>query len=370
MTQRTDLDRVLGEWLADGPNRAPDQPILAAAQFARTHPRRPDPLRLLRSDPMAGRPRSPFAVRPGLVFALLALVLAIVAAGVIGSRRNDPSILPPSQPAASGQPTSSPTELPTSAPSASPSASSAPSPLVSLDLANSGGNPPTLDVVDLSGLVVSATSALPLESDSVEGIALKNTKANVLRITWQGSPCDTVHRLTVDATATHLVLERPKCLGDAIARFLSVALTFRSAVAASNVQASVVDGGGASGALPNWTAVGPDTAGNRFQVSIYDATTSVTSVDAANDETGEQGLAPNTGKIERTPYDEIQLTWSRSPCVADERLTIEPTGRILTMTGTACTPSTPVFDRQLRLQFATPVDVTQLRLIVDLEPPS
>jgi hypothetical protein len=370
MTKTTDMDRVLGDWLADGPNRAPDQPILAATEFARAHPRRPDPLRLLRSDPMVDRRRRPFAVRPGLVFALLALVLVVVAAGVIGSRRSDPSIVPPSQPANSGEPTSSPTEPPTSAPSASPSASSGAEPLLSLDLANSGGNPPSLDVVDLSGLVVSATSALPLGSDSVEGIALKNTKANVLRITWQGSPCDTVHRLTVDATATHLVLERPKCFGDAIARFLSVTLTFRSAVAASDVQASIVDGGGASGALPNWTADGPDTAGNRFQVSIYDATTSVTSVDAANDQTGEQGLAPNTGKIERTPYDEIQLTWSRSPCVADERLTIEPTGRTLTMTGTSCTPSTPAFDRQLRLQFATPVDATQLRLIVNLEPPA
>ena len=88
MNQTSDLDRLLDDWLTDGPNRAPDQPIIAASQFARTHPRRPDPLRIFRSDPMADRRRTPFGVQPGLVFALLALVVAIVAAGVIGHVSN------------------------------------------------------------------------------------------------------------------------------------------------------------------------------------------------------------------------------------------------------------------------------------------
>jgi hypothetical protein len=370
MTQTSDMDRLLGEWLADGPNRAPDQPILAAAQFARAHPRRPDPLRLLRSDPMADRRRRPFAVRPGLVFALLALVLAIVAAGVIGSRRNEQSIVPPSQPATSDQPTSRRTQLPTPAPSASPSAA----PLLSLDLADSGGNPASLDVVDLSGLVVSATSALPIESDAAAsdssgGMVIRNATASSLRITWQGSPCDTIHRMTVDATATHILLERPKCFGDAIARYLSVTLVFRESVVASDVKGSIVDGSGGAGGPPNWTVIGPDTAGNAFHISIYDATASITSADGSNDGTGGAALPPNTGRLDATPYDEIRLVWSRSPCVLDERLTIDATGRILTLSGAPCSPSTPVFDRELRLQFAKPADASQMRLVVDLALP-
>jgi hypothetical protein len=237
-------------------------------------------------------------------------------------------------------------------------------------LANSGGNPPSVDVIDESGLVVSGTSALPRDNEQVDGIVVVGAGAKALRITWQGSPCDTIHRLTVDATATHILLERPKCFGDAIARYLSVTLTFRESVIASDVQASIVDRGGAGGALPNWTAIGPDTAGNAFHVSIYDATSSVTSADAANDGSSGAALAANTGQVEGTPYDEIKLTWARSACVIDERLTIDPTGRILTLTGTACSPANPSFDRQLRLQFATPVDATQLRLVVNLEPPS
>src|SRR5206468_6771907 len=124
---------------------------------------------------------------------------------------------------------------------------------------------------------------------------------------------------------------------------LSVTLTFRDSVVAADVQASIVDRGGAGGAIPNWTAIGPDTVGNAFHVSIYDATSSVTSADAANDGSSGAALAANTGRVEGTPYDEIKLTWSRSACVIDERLTIDPTGRILTMTGTTCSPSTPAF---------------------------
>jgi hypothetical protein len=373
MTQMSELDRALGDWLADGPNRAPDQPILAAARFARAHPRRPDPLRILRSDPMADRRRPSLAMRPALLFAVLGLILAVVAAMVIGSRQSEPSIVPPSQAATSSLPptaSASPDGSPTA--STGPSASPPPAaPLLHVDLASTccPGNPPSLDVADLSGLVVSATSALPLESDSVDGIVVKNAGANSLRITWIGSPCDTIHRLTVDATATHIVLERPRCFGDAIPRFLSVTLTFERSVVASAVRASIADGTGAAGALPNWTVDGGDTAGHPFLVAIYDATGTVTSAEATVSEGGAP-LAPNTGRIEGTPPDTIVITWSRSACARNERLTIDPTERVLTMTGTRCSPSNPSFERQLTLRFATPVAATQLLLFVDLESPA
>ena len=53
MTTLNDFDRVLGEWLNEGPNRAPDRPIDLAVEHARSHPRRPDLIRFLRPDPMA-----------------------------------------------------------------------------------------------------------------------------------------------------------------------------------------------------------------------------------------------------------------------------------------------------------------------------
>ena len=201
MNQTSDLDRLLGDWLADGPNRAPDQPISAATQFARAHPRRPDPLRIFRSDPMADRRRSPFGLQPGLVFALLALVVAIVAAGVIGSRLERPVVVPPSN----GQP--APSRPAQESPSSTPIASEPPSPFATVALNANGGRPATVDIFDLSGLVVDARSGPAADGVSIDGIVVTNDKADSIVITWDGSPCDTAHRLTVDATATHLVLE-------------------------------------------------------------------------------------------------------------------------------------------------------------------
>ena len=47
-----DLDRRLTDWLGEGPTSAPEPSIIAALGHARAHPRRPDPLAILRRDPM------------------------------------------------------------------------------------------------------------------------------------------------------------------------------------------------------------------------------------------------------------------------------------------------------------------------------
>ena len=94
MTALNDFDRVLDEWLHEGPNRAPDRPIELAMEHARSHPRRRDPLAFLRPDPMAPRSRGlGMGLRPGLVLAVLGLLLAAVAIGVGGSRQ--PSVVVP-----------------------------------------------------------------------------------------------------------------------------------------------------------------------------------------------------------------------------------------------------------------------------------
>ena len=53
MNASNDLDRRLDDLLADGPSIAPDRAIGAALDHARHHPRRRDPLGVMRRDPMA-----------------------------------------------------------------------------------------------------------------------------------------------------------------------------------------------------------------------------------------------------------------------------------------------------------------------------
>jgi hypothetical protein len=367
VTQTTDLDRLLHDWLTDGPNRAPDQPVTAATAFARAHPRRPDPLRVFRSDPMANRRPRPFGLQPGLVFALLALVVAIVAAGVIGSRLQQPSVVVP--PSDQLSPSAPPDSSPSSSPSPTPPASVPPAPLFSADLASPGGNAARIDVVDLSGSVVSGLSAPALQSDSVDGIVVKNDKADSLRITWLGSPCDTVHRLTVDAKATHIVLERPRCFGDAMPRFLSLTLTFSRSIMASDVQASIVDGSGAGGALPNWTVLGPDTAGNAFGMSIYDGSGLLTSAESSSQGGGGATVPTDTGRLENLTPTTIKLTWARSPCASEERLVIDTSTNAWTLIGSDCGTGIGGLDREVTLEFSRPVSAAGLTLVVQTVTP-
>jgi hypothetical protein len=361
MTQTPDLDRLLDDWLTDGPNRAPDQPITAASQFARAHPRRPDPLRFLRSDPMADR-RRPFGLQPGLVFALLALVAAIVAAGVIGSRLERPPVVVPHSDQLSP---SSPRD---GSPPASPSTPPSSSPLFTVDLATTAGRPATVDVVDLSGLVVSGVSGPAIEGATVEGIVVTNDKADSLLITWAGTPCDTVHRLTVDATATHILLERPRCQNDSIARDRSLVLKFSRSIVASDVEATIVDGDGAGGELPNWTVSGPDTAGNGFHVSIFDGSGKLTAVESSSQGGDGATLPPNTGRVENVAPDTIKLTWARGSCETEERLDIDPDVKTMTLTGTGCGTGTGVFDREVLLTFSSAVNVADLTFNVVAAP--
>jgi hypothetical protein len=361
MNQTSDLDRLLDDWMTDGPNRAPDQPITAASQFARAHPRRPDPLRIFRSDPMADRRRSLFGLQPGLVFALLGLVLAIVAAGVIGSRLERPVVVPPSD----GQP--APSRPAQESPSSTPTASEPRSPFTTVALNANGGRPATVDIFDLSGLVVDARSGPAADGVSVDGIVVTNDKADSIVITWDGSPCDTAHRLTVDETATHLVLERPKCSGDSIGRQLSLILKLSRSVVASDVQATVVDGQGGDG-LPNWTLGGPDTGGNVFHVQIFDGSGTLVSAESTSQGGGGTTLAPNTGRLENLTPTTIKPTWARSPCATDERLLIDAAMTTLTLVSD-CGTGSGALDREMTLEFSRPVDAGGLTLDVQMAAP-
>ena len=112
MNASDDIDRLLGEWLADGPTQAPLEAIERATMHARSHPRRPDPFALLRRSAMPSRTTSA-VLRPAWILLLVGLLLAAAVAAVgIGSRNDAPVVVVPS-PAATASPTPTASPAPT-----------------------------------------------------------------------------------------------------------------------------------------------------------------------------------------------------------------------------------------------------------------
>ncbi len=224
MTQIDEFDRVLGDWLHDGPNRAPDRPIELAADHARAHPRRRDPLGFLRPDPMARR-ASGFGSRPVLVLATVGLLVAAVAAVGIGGQREPSVVIPPS---------------------ASPSVSSPPlAPLV-IDLQVPAGQPQTVRVVDASGRLAGARTGTPTgetgASFPFESIEVSNIDATTLQLGWTGYPCATDHTLTIEADGLTMTMLRPDCVGDTdtVALDRILVLQFVEPIDAADVAISMV----------------------------------------------------------------------------------------------------------------------------------
>ena len=231
MTTRDDLDRVLGEWLAEGPTRAPDWPIDRAIAHARTHPRPPDPLGFLRAPAFPAQVAA-FNPRPALLFAAALLLALGATALVVGSRPSPSPVVVPS-------PSSSPP------PTALPSAALTPSLLapihVELDVA--AGEPASVDIV-YDG-EVAPRSGRPGDGVSVSEneILVANEGPQTLRLTWSGMPCETRYRLDVSPDRRNYVLERPTCSGDAIAFDRVLILSFDGPVPATQVSAKVVRAG-------------------------------------------------------------------------------------------------------------------------------
>ena len=234
MTQITEFDRVLGEWLDQGPNRAPDRSIELALDHARSHPRRRDPLAFLRPDPMGRRSGGlALGLRPVMTLTVLGLLLAAVAALGIGGRQ-DPAVVPPAQPSVT--PVPSVTPMPAS-PSATPGS-------FHVDLTVPVGQPQTVDIVDRSALVLEATSGTPDDGQGFpfDAVEVSNLDATTLQLAWAGYPCKTDHTLTIEPDGRTMVLDRPDCEGvtDTIAVNRILVLTFSEPVAAAEVAVSLV----------------------------------------------------------------------------------------------------------------------------------
>ena len=202
MTNLIDLDRALAAFLEDGPNTAPEAPVIAGLAHARTSPRRPDPFLRFRSDVMAP-PRAFGALsRPGLLVGLAALLIAGVAVAVIGSRANEPSVVTPG-PSTTAAPT----------PSAEPSI--LPVPLFSgeVQLVLAAGQPMTVSVSDTTGALVAATSGTPGDGASGEegkvDVAADPADPHVLIAKWIGMPCETGATMVVDEAASTMSISHP-----------------------------------------------------------------------------------------------------------------------------------------------------------------
>jgi hypothetical protein len=226
MTEFNEFDRLLGDWLHDGPNRAPDRPIELAVEHARAHPRRRDPLRFLRPDPMAAPFRGfGMSLRPVMILAMLGLLLAAIVAVGVGGAAKDPLIVVSSASPSASAPPASPTEF-------------------VVDLTVPEGQPQTVLVIDGSALIVEASSGAP---SGFAGATFPDTAVDVtnldpttLELGWSGLPCATDHTLTVEPDGRTMTLERPACENsDTVLVDRILVLRFSEPVSASDVTISL-----------------------------------------------------------------------------------------------------------------------------------
>jgi hypothetical protein len=221
MTNLADLDRALAEFLEDGPNTAPEAPVIAALAHARTTPRRPDPLAWLRSDVMAAPRGRILGLRPSLVLALVALIAASIGIAVVGSRQQAPAVVAPT-------PSTAPTQ-PSSVPSIGPAPFSRPVPMLV-----SAGDSYLIQVNDTTGDLIDARSLTPGDGASVGmdelQIVADPADPKALILTWQGTPCESNGTLDVDEQSHNLVVRREQCVGDALPLDRVVRLQFATQV--------------------------------------------------------------------------------------------------------------------------------------------
>lgn len=505
MTNLIDLDRALAEFLEDGPNTAPEAPVIAALAHARTTPRRPDPLRWLRSDVMASTGRSSLVMRPGLVLGLLALLALAIGAAVIGGRQpTDPGLVVPSPsgPAPTqAQPSAAPTTEPSgSAPPApfsaqvpilvsagqpfditvtdvtgelieahsvqpgdgatvgptdirvvadpadsavflvtwqgtpceiggslhvdepgkiievgrqrclgdslpidrivrlrfrsamsegewsstfaewppaggpEPSGSAAPleplgSPAVApihVALAHGSGNAVSIDVVDESGLLVKAMSGTVPDTEPSHQFDISNDDPTTLRLTWEGSPCDTVHRLTIDPTATGFTIDRPLCGGDAMAAWRSLVLTFSRPVSAATLSTSLVAGRGGVD-MPNWTAAAPDSADKRYDLTLSDPGYVVNTIEGYYDPSTTAASVGAAGiRLRATDDNTFTVIWLGPACATTPTLAISPDGNAWRLVNEPCATSAANVVRMIDVGINLPRTTATVPSIVEV----
>ena len=140
------------------------------------------------------------------------------------------------------------TPVPTPDPSLEPSDAGQDAMPINLDLDTFDGHAVSLDIVDRTGSMTSATSGRPGDGASVEAwtVEVVNVDDRTIRLTWIDYPIDNRLALFVDEVdgRLQLLLVRPEPRGetDSIGFDRQVDLTFDHAVDASTVRAILQDG--------------------------------------------------------------------------------------------------------------------------------
>jgi hypothetical protein len=228
MTGHDDTDRRIAAWFGDETVRAPERTLDAVMAHARAHPRRRDPLAMLRRDPMGRGLGSVLFAPVPLLAAIGLIVVAVVGGAIAGGFLDRPAPVVPAPPSVNPSPVVTPVPTPA---------------VFDVDLVEVSGADASIDVTDHSSTVVAAESGQPSDGGSVaEGVDVQPDPAdpNVLVLTWTGSPCDTTHTLEIDADGRTATLSRPSCSGDAIPRDLQLRLTFAEPVDPTSLEISLV----------------------------------------------------------------------------------------------------------------------------------
>jgi hypothetical protein len=239
MNEPQDLDRRLDDWLADGTSIAPERAIATALDHARRHPRRRDPLAVMRRDAMGSTASGSVRRTVTLVAAAALLLAAGLAAATVGGLFERRAVIVPPEPSAS--PTASVAPQVSASPVPSPVASPSPA-VIRVDLVDDIGGHAFVEVTDESGTLVTARSGQQSEGSepaSDIGVAnLPNDPASVV-LTWVGCPSDTRHVLTIDPDGRTMTLDQPVCQGDTVGVARVLVLTFADPLPANEVHATI-----------------------------------------------------------------------------------------------------------------------------------
>ena len=227
MTGSNDLERMLASYLEEGPRRAPDRAVDAALTFAAAHPRRRDPLLFLKTDVMARR-TSTFSPQLVWVAAVIALTLGAVAAIAVGTRPSQVPVVPP--PASTS---------PTPSPSVSPSPQT-----FSVVVTDEHESDHPVDVIDGSGRLLAVDPGPAFTGPEIGDVAASTDPRSSTRllVAWAFTGCSDPTSVTIDATVSSIVVERPECQGDAIGgNPHQITLTFDGPVDSSTLDLQLIE---------------------------------------------------------------------------------------------------------------------------------
>jgi hypothetical protein len=228
-------------------------------------------------------------------------------------------------------------------------------PPIHVALKTQGGNPASVDVVDESGHLTAAVSGTVPEIVNDASFHATNDTPTKVRLAWPGSPCDTVHRLTIDADLGRMTLDRPRCFGDAMAAFRELVLTFDQPVDAASLEMIIQDGRGGVD-MPTWTASAPDSTGAVYHLTVEDPAQVVTALSGSYDpDVDATGAGPTGIQIVRGFGETLRLIWRGPACATSPALSIDPSGGRWRLTNAPCTAARDVL-RMVEIDMLVPTD--------------